>query len=457
MSFLSNRTIQLKNITKRQFINELRSQLWFAPLIYCLYSVLLACITLMLDYPFMLGSKVPSFLSVKFELTNTLVSTIAPAVLTLTTFTFNLVLVAFTSMAGQYSPRILKNFIASKATQRILGIFIGSFLYTMLVFLFTSSEENMAFFAIPYTVTLLVIICAGTFVFFINHAVKWLQVNHMANSMKKDSTKTILHSLEEDLEPYRSVDAMKLEQQIPEEEGFSLLSKKSGYIQIADYEKLLELAIRDGLIVKMVYDVGEFILKGNPLFCLYRTEGKDIREKDYYKAVLVGESETDVQDIHYNLMKFVEIAIRSLGNDDMKTATISIHQISDLLRTICRVTQFSPYLSDEGENLRVVMKQRSFDDYLYDSYASIRHYSRDNIMITIELVKALKNLASSIAPNHVEQIWFFATFVVKGFEERYLFDRDVQFLLTPLKELSEVSAKQMEFVEIEKKMEKSAS
>ncbi|MTH55437.1 DUF2254 domain-containing protein [Bacillus mangrovi] len=457
MSIFSKWSLQLKSLTKRQFINELRSQIWFAPLIYCVYAAVLAGATLYLDFSQHAGARVPAFLSVSFELTNTLISTIAPAVLTLTTFTFNLILVSFTSMAGQYSPRILKNFIASKASQRILGIFIGSFLYTMIVFLASSSKDSISYFAIPYTVAFLVCLSAGTFVYFINHAVRWLQVNHMAESMKKDSTATILNSLETDLEPYRTIEAIKLEQQIPEEDGFCLHAEKSGYIQIVNYEKILKLASEKELIVRMVYDVGEFILKGNPLFCLYRIKDKSINEEDFHHCVLIGEAETDVQDIHFNIMKFVEMAIRSLGNDDIKTATIAIHQISDLLRTICRVTQFSPYLSDDGENLRVIMKQRNFEDYLYDSYSAIRHYSRDNITMTIEIVKALRNLASSIEDCHETSIWHFATFIVKGFEERYLFERDVEYLLTPLKQLSTIAGKEKEFAEIEQRMELYAS
>ncbi len=53
----------------RAFKDELNSQIWFSPLIYALFSVLLAALTLFLDYYCKVGEKVPSFFSINMDLT----------------------------------------------------------------------------------------------------------------------------------------------------------------------------------------------------------------------------------------------------------------------------------------------------------------------------------------------------------------------------------------------------
>lgn len=207
-----------KQLSPRAFKDELNSQIWFSPLIYALFSVLLAALTLFLDYYCKVGEKVPSFFSINMDLTNTLVSTIMPGILSITTFTFNLMLVVFTSFAAQFSPRVLKNFASSKSTQRILGIFIGSFLYTLFVFLFLNSSQVDGYFAIPFVTTALSVFSAGTFVYFINHSVKWLQVNHMTQSMKTASIKAIKTTIREELEIHRTQSSHSEQFSFPEGE-----------------------------------------------------------------------------------------------------------------------------------------------------------------------------------------------------------------------------------------------
>ncbi|WP_100398831.1 DUF2254 domain-containing protein [Bacillus sp. FJAT-44742] len=436
VSSLKKISSKYNNLSRRQIKNELNSQIWFTPLLYSIGAIILVFLTLSADYSLLLGEKVPDFFSVSFELTNTLISTLMPAILTLTAFTFNLVLVAFATFSGQFSPRVLKNFTTSKTTQRILGIFNGSFLFTLIIYFFLSGEQVGAYFAIPVMATFLAGLCAGIFVHFINHSVKWMQVNNMTQKMKKDSKTSILLSLRDELEPYRHTNYSRAQQEIPVSEPFYIKAPHSGYIQIVDFIKLVKYAKKDHIIVKLECDIGDHVLKGAPLLSYWPEENQQIDEKLYLSAYFIGSTQTDIQDIRFNLSKFVEIAIRSLGNFDTKTASNAIFQISDLLRVICEVTKFMPFLMDEKGNLRVILIKYDFSDYLYYSYSSIRHHARDNVSITIELLKALTTLSQSVDETYKTDIWNFALYIVNGFNKDYLFSHDKRCFYEALENLA---------------------
>jgi uncharacterized membrane protein len=91
--------------------------------------------------------------------------------------------------------------------------------------------------------------------------------------------------------------------------------------------------------------------------------------------VQLGRSQNEVQDIEYSLNKLVEIAIRSIGNNDPKTATRTVYQIGDLLIELSDMAMVTPYLADDQGDLRLIIHNIMFRDYLYIGLASIRQYA----------------------------------------------------------------------------------
>lgn len=69
----------------------------------------------------------PGFLLTGTALAQSILSTLAGAWLTVTTFTFSTTMVVLTTYSSSYSPRIVENFLQQKTTMRVLGTFIGGF------------------------------------------------------------------------------------------------------------------------------------------------------------------------------------------------------------------------------------------------------------------------------------------------------------------------------------------
>jgi uncharacterized membrane protein len=322
---------------------------------------------------------------------------------------------------------------------------------------FLNSSQVDGYFAIPFATTALSVFSAGTFVYFINHSVKWLQVNHMTQSMKTESIKAIETTIREELEVHRTQSAHNEPFSFPEGDKNPVYIQTSGYIQTVNYSRLIHYAKDHNLVIKMEREVGDYVLDGTILFYYWNrgsAEQDEIDQTIFHQYIHVGKSQTDIQDTTYIITKFVEMAVKSLGNDDFKTAINSIHQISDILRKICDVSQFSSYLVDDSGVVRMVIPDKKFEDFLYDGFANIRHYARRNIIITMELLKTLGNLAEAIGPAYYDDIWEFAVYTSQGFEEEYLFVQDKKYFLHILYDLAISTEKEEQYEQITKQMKK---
>ncbi|MDN4074229.1 DUF2254 domain-containing protein [Fictibacillus terranigra] len=416
-------------LSERELSHQLQTNLWFTPVLYIFNSFILLAIAFTADYKLKTGEKMWSIFSVNYDLTQALVSTLTAATLTLTTFTFNLILVVFTTFSGQFSPRILKNFIASKATQRILGIFTASFFYMLFSFLFLNKRFTEQFFTVPLMAVILASVSMGTFIFFINHAVAWLQVNKMTNEMKKESLAIVDGSLQKEIEPYRVKDTgpvKKLVEDLVKSPGNQIKSNKAGYIQLIDFAEIMEEAQKDDIIIELKHAIGDYVFNTTPILTYWKRQGQTIDEYKYLAFFSFGKRQTEVQDIEFSINKLVEVAIRSVGNFDPKTAQNAIYQLGELLTYISCVANFDPYLVDPNGQLRVILQEKEFSHYLYNGLGYIRHYSENNVVVGIEILKVLDMIAQSANPRDYEAIWDFAVYTAQGFEKDFLFGLDYE-------------------------------
>ncbi|MFC4556754.1 DUF2254 domain-containing protein [Virgibacillus kekensis] len=415
-----------KNMSKREKWHQSYSNIWVTPIIYAGLFLLLFVLTVWADLKMEFDNMIPLLLSADYQLTKTILSTLTAGLLSLNAFTFYGVLTALTTFASQFSPRILKNFMMTNVTQRTLGIFNGSFLYVLFCLLFLNEETASQYFLIPVTATFLAALCLGAFVIFINHIVTWLQVSNMMGDMKRESIEIIENSLLSELQPYRVDNEGAIKGQIPESQGHQIVGiDNSGYLQTVDFIPLIEEACKDDLIIRLEYKVGNFVFGSTPLLTYWKKKEKtDIDEFKYKNMFHTGNSQTVIQDIEYSINKFVEIAIRALGNDDPKTATTTIYEIGDLLINISQKAKFTPYLTDKDYNLRLILQNLRFDDYLYIGFASIRHYARDNVIITVELLKVLEAVAQGLSHRDYQHVWEFAVYTASGFEYKYMHHLD---------------------------------
>lgn len=442
-------------MSKRLRQHELKHTLWSKPIVYITAAFFLAAVTLMLDMLTPIPDSVFPVLQSKASVTRLLVTTLIGGLLTLAAYTLNSILVVLTTFSGQFSPRMLLNFISDNRTQHVLGIFYGSFVYVLLVFLFITSYDEQMYLVVPSTTVLIGLTAAITFVYFINHASTWMQVHNITYNMMNLSTNILNNSIEKEMEPFRTEDTLYLEQESLNEtkDKKTINTHESGYIQVIDFKGMIEQAQKDGITVKMEHQIGTFLLVNNPIMTYWGENSDQIDESLYLSKIEIGHKETEIQDVEQGLNKLSEIGIKALGNNDPKTTTNTIHQLSDLLLTISKLSQNPPYLVDDEQQVRMIIPEESFEFYLYKGFGYIRHYAKGNCQIITEIIRALDMIARSIDQAHYKSLWDFASNTVYGFQSLHIYELDRKYLLETLEDLAYVTSNQKEYEEIKKQIQ----
>src|SRR4051812_32636244 len=181
---------------QRDIWDSIRYSYWFVPSILAVLSIGLAFTTLELDRildPTWIKSNGILFNGGPAE-ASTLLSAIIGSMVTVSGTTFSIVIVALVLASSQYGPRLLRNFMRDFGNQMVLGIFIATFIYCLLVLRDVRSDTASPF--VPHlsvTVGLvLALVSVGVLIFFIPHAARSIQAPYVI--------KTISHALDRSIE-----------------------------------------------------------------------------------------------------------------------------------------------------------------------------------------------------------------------------------------------------------------
>ena len=111
----------------KQVWNNVRSSFWFMPSLIVMGSIAFAVALIEGDFE---GSdrwlaQWPRLFGAGADGARGMMSTIAGSMMTVVGVTFSMILVVLALASSQYTSRILRNFMSSRVTQVVLGIFAG--------------------------------------------------------------------------------------------------------------------------------------------------------------------------------------------------------------------------------------------------------------------------------------------------------------------------------------------
>jgi uncharacterized membrane protein len=177
-----------------------------------------------------------------------LLGSVAGSMISVAATAFSITIVALQLAASNFGPRLLRNFMQDTGNQIVLGTFIGTFIYCLLVLRTIHGEGDGYEQYVPQlsvTVgTLLAIISIGVLIYFIHHASTIIQASHVIQNVSED-----LHSAIERLFPQKigrgEPEYRQGVEEIPmsfEKEALPIRANGTGYLQAIDDEELMEIA-----------------------------------------------------------------------------------------------------------------------------------------------------------------------------------------------------------------------
>ncbi|WP_282138076.1 DUF2254 domain-containing protein [Rossellomorea aquimaris] len=420
-------------------INKARKSFWFVPFLFSLISLVLALITFYFDwwlsqhdYPLF-----PKVLFSNFDLSMTIISTIASSIMTMTTITFSTIMVVLTTFLSQYSPRTLQNFINDRPTQRVLAIFVSGVVYCITLLVLLQDESVQKLYISSSFAGIVAIICLFVFVYFVHHVSNWVKVSNLIHNITIKTNQKIDNSYLYRKNAINEQPSTFNEALFEDTEPILVYSEQSGYLQQINIEGMLTKAASDEAVVRMVKTPGEYLLEGTPVMTAWTTN-KDIDVEDYLEYLVLGPDKEPMEDIELGIRKLVEIALRAISPaiNDPNTAKNCIEEIGIILSKLAKHKIPSSYLSDEENNVRIILEQPTFGDYLYKSFYQLRHYGKQDISIIAEILRSLRMIGENNSEETKRMVWTFKDYILEGIDYDSLQNLDMQYIMRHLDELA---------------------
>ncbi|HWG84053.1 MAG TPA: DUF2254 domain-containing protein, partial [Deinococcales bacterium] len=382
--------------------DALRSSLWLIPALMTLAAGALSAVTLALDGRLRgAGGAFAWVYSGSAEGARSVLATIAGSMMTVTGTTFSITVAALTLASSQFGPRLLRNFMRDRGNQVVLGTFIATFVYCLLVLrMVRGGDGDQAVPHLSVTVgVLLSLLSLGALIYFIHHVAMSMQAAHVIANVGRDLDRAIEELFPQQVGREREVPAAGASG-LPagfEEEAVPVAVAGSGYVQALDNGALMRLAVERDLVLRVEARPGDFRVSGAPLVLAWPPERAGGLERAVNAAFAVGMQRTQAQDVEYGINQLVEIAVRALspGVNDPFTAVACVDRLSDTLVRLARQPEPSAWRHDPGGRLRIVAHPYDFVSEVRASFNQIRQYGRGSAAVSIRLLESLAAVAGA--------------------------------------------------------------
>jgi uncharacterized membrane protein len=259
----------------RYLWHRLTGSLWLMPAAMIFGAVALALAMLKLDaaVPWTWAEPLEWLLPVGVEGTRQLLATIAGSMITVASLVFSMTLVALTLASSQLGPRLISRFMRDRIHQVVLGTFLATFVYALLI-LQTVTDSGDARF-VPHLAVLvallLTLVSLGWLIYFIHHVADSIQADSVIADIGEELSRAIRHRFP-DVEQTRP---LPLETPVVDRlatPAGQVAARASGYVQAIDARGLLRSATGHGLLIQIQARPGDFVVEGVPLLLVWPRE-----------------------------------------------------------------------------------------------------------------------------------------------------------------------------------------
>jgi uncharacterized membrane protein len=381
----------------RNFLAHLREQLWLIPAIIIAAAMLIAFFMLTFGSRVFNGEDDVWWLySGDPESARTLLASLLSGLMTMTSLVVSVTFVILTLAASQLGPRLISMFVGDRQIQAVLGLFIGTIAYLILIL--RTVDEELGQDGVPHAAvtlgSLLTLICLFALLFYIHKIARSIVADNIVEAVSQILRKDVKDILRDD-------DAFEPPEFDPTGITFRGISlDRHGYIQVINYRDLVEIARKSDVIIDVRVRAGHHVIsRGEHV----RVSSGASRECDeaIRKAFVIGRVRTPAQDLEHGIRQLVEIGVRALspGINDPFTAIAVIDRLGAALEEILLGRLQPKLLVDEDGRVRVIADRSGISGIVDASFDSIRQAGSDNPAILIRIADTLGALARLLEPG----------------------------------------------------------
>lgn len=333
-----------------------------------------------------------------------LLSSLLGGLITMTSLVVSITFVILTLAANQLGPRLISIFMRDLQIQSVLGLFIGTILYLVLIMRVlddTLGPDGVPHLAIT-TGTVLSILCLLALVFYLHKIANLIIADNVVTSVGRELRETFMAILPETAADDPANDG-PLETG-PSRRAWPLALGRAGYIQVISYDDLAKLACEADLVIEVTVRAGHHVLTtGDHVIVRATVQPSDELQSSIRDAFTVGTSRTPAQDPEHGIKQLVEIALRALspGINDPFTAYAVIDQLGASLEGAFQRAEQPRLFRDERGTVRVKANRSNLEGMLEAAFDPIRRAGKTHPGILIHLADAYGKLArASTSADH---------------------------------------------------------
>ncbi len=323
-----------------------------------------------------------------------ILGTLITSIVSLTVFSFSMVMVVLNGAAARLTPRVLPGLIGDSRNRIILGIYLGSILYYLLLIGIIRTDEPASTPAFGLLLALLTgLVNLAVFVVFIRAVSQSIQVDWVLNQLYGSAYSNLEQRKERLASGATPPDDL---------DWWCLPAARPGYLREVNEKRLGELLRKRDLTAVIQVEPGFFLVEGHPLIRFSAPLSEQDRTAaidcfDFHNQEFAG------ANVSYGTRQIAEIAVKAISPaiNDPGTAMRAINLIGVLLQRLGGVPSFDVGCFDQGQP-RLFYPQPGMPRLLERVVAPIRVYASQDPLVIITLLQCMKN-ALHDSPSH-EQI-----------------------------------------------------
>ncbi len=383
--------------------NSLRMSLWFRPVLFVAMGITLGLVLPTVDrrWPgvgqwlrsFWLATYVPTTPDSSREVLLGMVA----ALVTVMTVATSMTMVTVQLASTQYTPRLLSRFMADRTTQRVLGSYLLTVVYLLLLLgvVGTPAKERgltplpVLSLGVALALTLL---CLLLLPFFLHHAARSVEASNVIASIGREVI--------QELRRLNLVEVRELDDTLPglSEEATVVAARETGYVQLVDHERLLAALPRRVHTVRLDVRTGDFLIPGLPLLSLWPKVSLNARQKRrLHAAFAVGHTRTTQQDVLYGVRQLVDMALKALSPaiNDVTTAVMVVNELGAVGRAVASMRRLGlGWWMQRSGKVTLLRPAFGLEPFLRDAFGEIPLAATTQPRVILRILEVLAEIAS---------------------------------------------------------------
>jgi uncharacterized membrane protein len=446
---------------------DIKDSLWYRPAIMTVMAIILSFITIGLDNALFQEHRFEAWWLFEggAEGARGVLSAIAGTTMTVATTAFSFTLVALQLSSSQYSPRIVRNFTGDRSNQLVIGIFVSTFVYSLLVLRVVRSEfgdQERFVPAISVTIAMLfAMVSIAALIYFFHHATRTIQASVIITRTTEQAATVIGSARDRLLEDASWHLSSSPIPRPPRLRPIGIVrGKNSGYVQKIRHDRLLRLAVEHNAFIEVSVHPGDFLLPNDPRLVIWaypeqseaerrakekdeEDEGEEEQEENgsvidaFGGLIEVGLERTLEADIVFGLQQVSDIALRALspGVNDPNTAIDSIDRIGELLVQLEAASGLESARIDEDGVMRVVHPEIRWDEMVQGTFMQLRHYAAGDMGAAVAIIRIAGRLRAHVRPESRDELEIVARDMAQTALATLQIETDRQLILRELEAL----------------------